>query len=66
MPFLDKVGLTHLWSKIKDAMYEVLRKAKESGEFTPEKGVDYFTESDKAELVSDVLDALPKWQGGSY
>ena len=33
---------------------------------TPEKGVDYFTEADKSELVSDVLNALPEWQGGSY
>lgn len=27
---------------------------------TPEKGVDYFTEEDKLELVTAVLDALPK------
>lgn len=33
---------------------------------TPEKGVDYFTEADKQELVTDVLNALPEWQGGSY
>ncbi len=33
---------------------------------TPEKGVDYFTEEDKAELVSSVLAALPTWEGGSY
>lgn len=26
---------------------------------TPEKGVDYWTEEDKAEIVQDVLDALP-------
>lgn len=25
-----------------------------------------FTESDKAELVTDVLNALPTWQGGAY
>lgn len=34
--------------------------------YTPQKGTDYFTESDKEELVSDVLGALPAWTGGSY
>lgn len=33
---------------------------------TPEKGVDYWTESDKAEIVADVLEELPVWDGGSY
>ena len=33
---------------------------------TPVKGADYFTAEDKAELVSDVLAALPTWMGGSY
>ena len=55
-----------------EAVDEVLTKAKESGEFngedgkTPEKGVDYFTEEDKSELVTDVLNSLPTWNGGSY
>lgn len=30
---------------------------------TPEKGVDYFTEQDKAELVSSVVAALPVYNG---
>ena len=34
--------------------------------YTPVKGTDYFTEVDKAELVTSVLNALPTWQGGSY
>ena len=34
--------------------------------YTPVKGTDYFTEADKAELVDDVLAALPTWEGGSY
>lgn len=34
--------------------------------YTPIKGVDYFTEADKQEIVSDVLSALPTWEGGSY
>lgn len=33
---------------------------------TPEKGVDYWTESDKSGIVADVLAALPTWEGGSY
>ena len=33
---------------------------------TPEKGVDYFTAADKAELVDEVLAALPVWNGGAY
>jgi hypothetical protein len=33
---------------------------------TPVKGTDYFTESDKAEMVNAVLAALPTWTGGSY
>lgn len=34
--------------------------------YTPVKGTDYFTAADKAELVDDVLAALPTWTGGSY
>lgn len=33
---------------------------------TPVKGTDYFTAADKAELVNDVIAALPTWEGGSY
>ena len=33
---------------------------------TPVKGTDYFTEEDKTELVTSVLNALPTWQGGAY
>lgn len=34
--------------------------------YTPVKGTDYWTESDKAEIVNDTLAALPTWTGGSY
>lgn len=34
--------------------------------YTPVKGTDYWTASDKAEIVNDVLEALPTWTGGSY
>lgn len=34
--------------------------------YTPVRGTDYWTASDKQEIVSDVLAALPMWTGGSY
>ena len=34
--------------------------------YTPQKGIDYYTEADKAEMVSAVIAALPTWEGGSY
>ena len=34
--------------------------------YTPVKGTDYWTAADKAEIVDDVLVALPTWTGGSY
>lgn len=34
--------------------------------YTPVRGTDYWTEADKAEIVDDVLAALPTWTGGSY
>lgn len=34
--------------------------------YTPVKGMDYFTDDDKTELVDLVLAALPAWEGGSY
>lgn len=34
--------------------------------YTPVKGIDYWTEEDKAEIVDNVLAALPTWTGGSY
>ena len=32
----------------------------------PQKGVDYWTDEDKQEIVNDVITALPKWTGGDY
>lgn len=32
----------------------------------PVRGVDYWTEKDMASIVEDVMNALPKWEGGSY
>ena len=50
---------------IKTAVEAALRDAKESGEFdgepghTPQKNVDYWTDADKAEIVSEVLAMIP-------
>ncbi len=33
---------------------------------TPVKGVDYWTEQDKQEMIQGVLQMLPKWNGGVY
>lgn len=33
---------------------------------TPVKGEDYFTEAEKSEIVTDVINALPVWNGGAY
>lgn len=57
--------------QIKEAVDEALTEAKESGEFdgadgyTPQKGIDYFTEEDKEELVEEVLENIPSGGGGS-
>lgn len=34
--------------------------------YTPVKGVDYFTEADKQELVNEVLAAIPSAEGVRY
>lgn len=34
--------------------------------YTPQKGIDYFTEADKQELVQDVLNALPNAEEVSF
>ena len=34
--------------------------------YTPIKGTDYWTDADKASIVTDVINALPTWEGGSY
>lgn len=39
---------------------EALKGAKGADGYTPIKGTDYFTEADKSELVTAVLNALPK------
>lgn len=40
--------------KIETKITSQLQEAKDSGEFTPEKGVDYFTEDDINQIVSEI------------
>lgn len=54
---------------LKKTIETALAEAKQSGQFdgyTPQKGIDYYTEADKAEMISDVLAQMPTWTGGSY
>ena len=37
-----------------------------SAGYTPVRGTDYWTAADQAQMVQDVLAALPTWEGGSY
>lgn len=46
--------------------FKNLKGAKGDKGDTPQKGTDYYTASDKQEMVTAVLEALPKWTGGSY
>ncbi len=34
--------------------------------YTPVRGTDYWTDADKSAILSDVLAALPTWEGGAY
>lgn len=34
--------------------------------YTPVKGIDYFTDTDKEEIAQTVINMLPTWTGGSY
>lgn len=43
-----------------------LAKRYTSSGAVPEKGVDYWTEEDKEEIVQDVLDALPDGDSTEY
>lgn len=57
--------------KVKDDngnVFEVLAIKGEDGQdgYTPVKGVDYFTESDKQEIVERVLANMPSAEGVKY
>lgn len=52
-------------NQIQDEIIRVAEVVDEGG-FIPEKGVDYWTEKDKSEIVADVLAALPAAEGVRY
>ena len=64
----DEVGAVAK-TELQTAVDTALAQAKASGAFdgadghTPVKGTDYWTASDKAEIVSEVVSALPKYGG---
>lgn len=60
---LDVVTLQYLEKLKQDGS---LQGPKGADGKTPVKGVDYYTEADKTEMVNAVLSALPTWEGGSY
>jgi hypothetical protein len=43
--------------------FSVINGSKGSNGDTPIKGKDYFTDADKADMVNDVISALPKYNG---
>ena len=49
--------ITELTAGLDSKVQEVEEKL-ENGEFTPVKGVDYWTESDKTEIITDVTDKI--------
>ena len=61
--FKGEKGDTFTYEDFTEEQLETLKGAKGD---KPVKGIDYFTEADKAELVTDVLNSLPTWQGGAY
>ena len=72
----DGVPVTHSWAGTKLTVTSASGTSSadlkgEKGEkgadgYTPAKGTDYWTPTDKSAMVSDVLAALPTWTGGSY
>lgn len=80
-PYIDSSGYWYIWDNNQNQYVNSGVKAKgEKGEkgdkgepgikgsdgYTPQKGVDYFTDGDKSELVTAVLKALPNGDEVSY
>ena len=66
---LTKQSHTHDNKAVLDLISATDGKLKYNGSdvgLKPVKGTDYWTESDKAEIVADTLAALPTWTGGNY
>lgn len=52
-----------VWAQLHDQIEELGKKV-ESG-YTPQKGVDYYTEEDKDELIAEIINAIPFAEGVS-
>lgn len=67
---IGESSLPILWREIKKYVdgKSMQGEKGEPGEagYTPVKGTDYWTEADKAEMVNDVLAALPTTEGVNY
>lgn len=65
---LGKIGLlqqlkTENKSNLVDAINELAEQGTSGDGYTPVKGVDYWTEAEKEQMVADVLAALPAYDG---
>lgn len=58
-------GSLYVWSASENGWINVGNIKGEDG-YTPVKGKDYYTDSDKAEIVAQLLSALPTWSGGEF
>ena len=55
-----------VWQQVYNSLDSKLEAAAESGRFTPKKGIDYYTEEDRASFVQQVLAALPDGDEVAY
>lgn len=69
----DGVSVTHEWdgttlvvTSASGTTEADLKGAKGDAGYTPQKGTDYWTDADKAEMVNDVIAALPDASEGGY
>ena len=61
-PFVSADGVLY-WTNDRDLENPEPVNIRGKDGYTPEKGVDYFTEADKADMVSAVVSALPVYDG---
>lgn len=64
----NKLNISDLAPSIENVLIEVKNSGEFNGEpgYTPQKGIDYYTETDKLEMVQAVLAALPDGEEVSY
>lgn len=57
-PIIGKNGNWHTWSAATEGYVDSGTKAQGKPGTTPQKGVDYYTSTEKAEMINDVFNAL--------